>query len=155
MMGGLADGVAAAGWIMFKMIFCISLIASIAYIFTLLKIKNILLNQNTYVSCQNCYYWSLLIISSCAINLVFLIYLGISFSAIGWRWDRFIKIILIFLSCLPNILFFNSIRRKGIRYIYQDSINKNFTIKIFVLTLLSSFLQFLSYLVIYSIILAW
>ena len=41
MMGGLADGVAAAGWIMFKMIFCISLIASIAYIFTLLKIKNI------------------------------------------------------------------------------------------------------------------
>ena len=160
MMDGLVYGVAAAGWIMLKMIFWISLIASIIYIFILLKIKNILFNQNAYFSHRNYYFWTLLIISSYAINLVFLIYLGIgiSLSVSGWKLDRFIKLILILLSCLPNILFFNSIRKKGDNlYLsnFKNKQQKNFTIKIFILTLLSSFFQFLAYLFIYSIILVW
>ena len=143
MFGGLSDAIADAGWFIFQILFVASLIALCVYIPVLIKIKQILQNQNIYFSYEKHYFWILLMISSCVAYLLFLVFFIARFDFSISRLDIVAKFILTFLVCLPNVLFFNSIRKKRNKSALIESNNgKNkFLVKIFALTILSSFIQ--------------
>ena len=143
MFGGLIDAGASAGLYILQILFTTSLISLCVYIPMLMRIKKILQNQNIYFSYEKYCFWILLMISSCIAYLLFLVFFIAGFDLDIKRLDIVAKFILTFLVCLPNILFFHFIRKKSNKFIALESNNgKNkFLVKIFALTILSSFIQ--------------
>lgn len=141
MFGGLSDAIASAGLITFQILVVSSLIALCAYIPMLMKIKNILQNQNIYFSYEKYCFWILLMISSCVVYLLFLVFFIARFDLDITRLDIVAKFILTFLVYLPNVLFFNSIRKKSNKSIETNNGKNKFLVKIFALTILSSLIQ--------------
>ena len=141
MFGGLSDAIADAGLYILQILFVASLISLCVYIPVLIKIKQILQNQNIYFSYEKHYFWILLMISSCIAYLLFLVFFIARFDLDIKRLDIVAKFILTFLVCLPNVLFFNSIRKKSNKSIESNNGKNKFLIKIFAITILSSFIQ--------------